>query len=427
MKSLKPKRMYKRLLQGVTVILVSLSLNACNNGTSTTSTENGTKSTPTYTWNQTVFCLNILSNVSAMYNHKTGIQALTINAIDSVLADTGVQNLIGTWNRVWGPVVYVDPDSGTTINTMYIAQQKGTNNYVVAIAGTDPSSKLDWGFEDFDAIITWGWPYCANPKDSSSVRIGLPSLTGLGVLMTMVDSSLSLGAREYLGTQTQNNGSINVWVTGHSLGGALSPTYALFLNDTKAKWVNSGGSANINVLAVAGASPGNVNFSSYYNNELGPNTYRVWNTMDLVPHGFQPDMLSQSFNLYNSNKKVGPFPPTITVTIKGKTVTMNSQLALDAAVLDAKTWNFYQLYPADTVNFTSSIYMPAADTISFGDEALYQHVPAYGVFFGIGNFQSAMSRVLNFSIPFFSAGDINTVSISNYDTANKNFNSVTPN
>lgn len=100
----------------------------------------------TYTTQQATFCLNIISNLSAQYNgnNQATIQSKTAEAINKVLNNSGTAPLIGNWTCAWGPVVVAA--NNKAINTMYVAKSKdnGQTNYVVAIAGTDATSVLDW-------------------------------------------------------------------------------------------------------------------------------------------------------------------------------------------------------------------------------------------------------------------------------------------
>ncbi len=381
--------------------------------------EKPTGSGPVYTPMQQVFCLNMLSNVSGEFNGSDSntIVSKTQAAIDSVLNDGGVQGLIGTWTRVWGPMILTYHD--TALNTMFIARQTGTDNYVVAIAGTDPTSKPDWILEDFDIVGMVPWR--SNNDVDSSKKITLPTFTGLQALIWkpyMVDTKIPVTSVEFL-TAAALLKPINVWVTGHSLGGALSPTFALFLNDTKNIWARKG--ATINCLAAAGATPGNDSFSAYYDRMLGNNTFRVWNQRDVVPHGFQPNMIEEILPLY-----------------AGDTLVDSLHIVIDSVYIDphpiirkldsvATKFRLWQLYPADTINFVSNYYQPPADTtrysISYLIEALYQHVPAYAAFFGVDSFQRAAQRVLTLKSPFFSAG-LPPTNIVNYDTTGKGFNNT---
>ncbi|MGH9905070.1 MAG: lipase family protein [Pyrinomonadaceae bacterium] len=59
------------------------------------------------------------------------------------------------------------------------------------------------------------------------------------------------------------NAPTPISVTGHSLGGALSPAVALWLSDTKAQWDPSGRSS-LACLPSAGPTSGDQAFATYY-------------------------------------------------------------------------------------------------------------------------------------------------------------------
>ncbi|MFM6069365.1 MAG: lipase family protein, partial [Sphaerospermopsis kisseleviana] len=75
---------------------------------------------------------------------------------------------------------------------------------------------------------------------------------------------------------------IEVWVTGFSLGGALSQVVALSLR----RWfgtVASGG-LGIKVYAIASPKIGNQEFIDFYNQQIGEElAYRIENVLDIVP------------------------------------------------------------------------------------------------------------------------------------------------
>jgi len=71
------------------------------------------------------------------------------------------------------------------------------------------------------------------------------------------------------------NPTYDVWVTGHSLGAAVSILCAVELAEQKI--------ANISVYNYGLPRVGNQAFSEYYNS-LVPQTYRVVNGHDIVPH-----------------------------------------------------------------------------------------------------------------------------------------------
>ncbi|NEO43521.1 MAG: lipase family protein [Moorea sp. SIO4A3] len=84
---------------------------------------------------------------------------------------------------------------------------------------------------------------------------------------------------------------------GHSLGGALSPTLALAALDQKSEW-SGGKEFTISVYPSAGPTPGNEDFATYYDSRLGENTTRIWNNIDIVPHAWNEEMLSEIPSLY---------------------------------------------------------------------------------------------------------------------------------
>lgn len=81
---------------------------------------------------------------------------------------------------------------------------------------------------------------------------------------------------------------------------------ALALVDTQAEW-DRDGKAVISVLPSAGATPGDADFARHYDQQLGLHTNRVWNSLDIVPHAWHRNLLTQAGNLYS------PFLPPNTL------------------------------------------------------------------------------------------------------------------
>lgn len=199
--------------------------------------------------------------------------------------------------------------------------------------------------------------------------------------------------------------------------------YALYLNDHKSDLAGKD-TLNIHCLAVAGATPGNKAFSDYYNSQLGPYTTRVWNTLDVVPHAYEADMLAMIPTLYTDSIATDTMPKT--VTFNG--VPINVKDALTSLTFLSKKYNYTQLYPADTINFQSQLYRDTTpiNANNFFGQMLYQHIPAYASFFGISNFQNNVQRIVpNMKTPFFSEG-ATAVGIVKYDTTGKSFNIINP-
>src|SRR5208282_805605 len=86
---------------------------------------------------------------------------------------------------------------------------------------------------------------------------------------------------------------VDIFVTGHSKGGALSSTLALWLADTQGKgsvpkdeqW-DIDGKATVYCYSFAGPSAGNAKFADHSNQKIGARCWRIANRQDLVPHAW---------------------------------------------------------------------------------------------------------------------------------------------
>src|SRR4051812_25661623 len=221
------------------------------------------------------------------------------------LISTGLRNAagtIGTWNIVWGPSVVMQPiGAAVAMNTMYVAQSAADpSQYVIAIAGTNPRSVLDWILED--GFVHWQVPWVYAPLEARGARIALGTAIGLGILQTMKPSSTVPGGgstlREFLATVTTN--PVQISVVGHSLGGALAPTAALWLADTQgflSHW-DPHRNATLSALPTAGPTAGNRAFAAYSGKKLGARLTPYYNTLDVVPHAWQASMLAEIPGIY---------------------------------------------------------------------------------------------------------------------------------
>jgi hypothetical protein len=89
---------------------------------------------------------------------------------------------------------------------------------------------------------------------------------------------------------------IGVNVSGHSLGGALSPTLALWLHDLQTQW-DPAKHASLSALPSAGPTAGNQAFAAYSDAQAVQVT-RVHNALDVVPHAWTTTDLQEVPDLY---------------------------------------------------------------------------------------------------------------------------------
>lgn len=87
----------------------------------------------------------------------------------------------------------------------------------------------------------------------------------------------------------QDNCPLEIFVTGHSKGGALAPVVAQWLSDTrrsrKGGW-NPECDATIHSFAFAGPTPGNRAFAQLFEETFESRGHRISNCNDLVPHAW---------------------------------------------------------------------------------------------------------------------------------------------
>lgn len=288
----------------------------------------------TYNALQTTFAINWLSNLVS--NQKNTVPNLQSEAQERILKLLGLQAsapnvdgspLIGNWNLEWGPVVYSHSNVDGTQkvvadNTMFMVNNRKSSTapygdtFIIAIAGTNPISSYGWITEDFTVNETVDW-HSVSPTNNTDAKISKGTSIGLQILLNDMKSSMNAGPEigivDKLREITSNIATqplparTKIIVTGHSLGGALSAALAQLLYDAQNTTAVSNPVIpswdpnylfNVCAMPTAGATPGNIEFARYYDTCLGVNTIRIWNHIDVVPHGWQKSMLDEVSSLY---------------------------------------------------------------------------------------------------------------------------------
>ena len=206
---------------------------------------------------------------------------------------------LGPWELVWGPGVFQVVAGAVPANTMFVARHANSGELFISIAGTNPFSAYAWLAEDFDVDELRAWGYGAADEGVATSRA---TLTGLRALQGVVPASGVPGEnrtlREFLEEQFEGaEAALKITVSGHSLGGALSPTLALWLEDIRSEW-DPRGLATISIYAYAGPSPGNAHFAAYIEGRFGDRLHRIYNPLDVVTHAWKVADLSELKALY---------------------------------------------------------------------------------------------------------------------------------
>ena len=336
-----------------------------------------TANTPQPTEAQIMLTLAYIANLGSAVEGNDCQTAGTINGmIESYL---GSQPFVADeWDLVWGPYIYKIPFIARyRDNTFYVVRSKAdASRYVLAIAGTNPNEIFDWVFEDFMVGSMTDWPYGSSP-DADGAKISASAAFSLSILHNAHPCPGLPGAGQTLkGFLLADAGGItpNVTVTGHSLGGEMTTTAALWLSDTRGpqpddpseEW-NPDGKATVNAYAFAGPTAGNSKWADYFNNHIAGTAQRIWNSLDIVPHVWNTHDLSQLPGLYRSG---------------GIEMNDAEEIAVEAirAALFVSGNDYTQIMPAQRP-LEGQIDTTLGD--SYLKQAGYQHVYAYPALLGV--------------------------------------------
>ena len=187
--------------------------------------------------------------------------------------------LAGEWSLVWQPGTQADPD-----NFAFLALNKTAKTAVLAIRGTypNPLSPIYWenGQQDspFGTMAKW--------QGSQTAKISKGTNTGYCNLVALTNDAGQTIADAIAGLDAD----ISVSVTGHSLGGTLTPVLALKLAEDDPQ-------REIYSVSFAGMTPGNAAFAELCgpNGALKGRTKRVFNTLDSVSFGWNNVLATRNF------------------------------------------------------------------------------------------------------------------------------------
>ncbi len=219
------------------------------------------------------------------------------------------------WKIVWYAAPYTVPGALYQDNFMFVAQNiADPSQYAVAIRGTNFVSNLNWFMEDFDVLQMMPWPLGNTNNPAPSEMVSESTSIGMNVLLSMLGSTpgsseAATNLHDFLLGQTQNGGQptkINVCVTGHSLGGMLAGTMALYLSDNQSSW-DASKQSTISCITFAAPTAGNQAFASYsdqafsgkasppnWDTTLGSNCDAVRCDLDVAPLFSTASNISQS-------------------------------------------------------------------------------------------------------------------------------------
>jgi hypothetical protein len=185
---------------------------------------------------------------------------------------------------------------------------------------------------------------------------------GVASAISSISSGITL--QQFLRDQTASaDGHVDIYVTGHSKGGALCTALAAWLVDTQGQepvapadqW-DPERVATVHAYAFAGPTPGNGAFARHVDAILGSRCHRIFNRLDLVPHAFATGDLDLVPGLYDP-------PPFERKVLEG----LASKLVRAVKPLD------YQHTRSDSVELPGRL----RGGLPFVAQAVHQHLDGY--------------------------------------------------
>lgn len=229
--------------------------------------------------------MNVFDHLRNDYNYypiaAIELSVIAYNLMDFIPMEVQDNKLLDQ-TVVWGPAE-LDGLAPVPYSKMFVSKRNNSEEYFVVIQGTNPMSLTAWTKEDFDvhaavsmAKLKSAYPITI-PKD---VVISKGSFNGIQYLLELVDPKTGVGMIEFLKAKNPQY----VYVTGHSLGGTLTPPMFVYLNDIL---FGGGEVENMALWSFAGLTPGGTTFNAYFNNVLMPNQQsfklRIQNSLDVAP------------------------------------------------------------------------------------------------------------------------------------------------
>ena len=307
----------------------------------------------TYTTEEQIHSLSSMSNAAfdLQESSLSTLQSLATEIVTNALNDSIIQGCIGTWDLVWGPIVFSNNPNAEKVvadNTMMLLYSTELNLFVVAIAGTNAVSMYGWFQEDFGVNTLVQWESIVNKKVNKlffTPSIAGGTSLGLQNLLGMTSSGATM--LEALNTYLSNNSitGATIAVAGHSLGGALSPVMAMYMQDTLSTWNTVSGSiSEIQAWPTAGPTPGNADFATYVQDNMSSSFVYTskYNTIDVIPQAW----------MYSSFENIPSIYPEITApessgpqyTTIGLLVLMANLRTIDKSDFYKRT-NYQQITP----------------------------------------------------------------------------------
>ncbi len=230
-------------------------------------------------------------------------------ALESVISNKLVTQYIGDgWKCFPYPWVDIEIDPAKEyLSRNTTAIFTNGSEVVIAVAGTNFIENYDWFTEDLSVENQPSWKSVMQTLSSSysgsANSGGIAEGTSKALLNTWNQKGAISGKNllEDLKTVVSSMTEINLTVTGHSLGGAISPVVAQALYELSADWAPQHSTVKVSAYPFAGPTVGDQKFVDYVQpggSQNGIDLVSTYNTKDEVPHGWNLKFMAEMSGLF---------------------------------------------------------------------------------------------------------------------------------
>jgi hypothetical protein len=222
-------------------------------------------------------------------------QARIYKGINALLANKDLATN-GEWKAVW---IGLTDDRA---NLAYIAQNTSQNAFAVCLRGTEVDSLIDLA-EDLDVGTVV--PFTAGPSYSETVYISKGANEAfnevIGAVYVADNTNLLQALTSLLGDAPSQP---TLYITGHSLGGAMATTVALYL--AAQNWTNK---PTFAVYTFAAPTAGVQSFADCFDSVFGSVSERYYNAWDAVPAAWANSSMTDMQNSFYPSIVTNPKGP----------------------------------------------------------------------------------------------------------------------
>lgn len=198
---------------------------------------------------------------------------------------------------IWGPAIHKREIEIITESLMFMVKDLGRpSEYTVVVRGTNPLSFLSWIIQDFDVVTLLPWA-----GDGDERRISRGTYKSL-----VIHRDETIPARKVPGAGTKifdfiqdivqkSRERVTFNFTGHSLGGLMSPTLALWIKEHLPEELAE--KIDFHIFPFAGPTAGNRAFAEYADRSL-TSCRQYGNPLDIAVHAWNVESLKELQETY---------------------------------------------------------------------------------------------------------------------------------